>query len=113
MSWLSIDVICDTCEERYPTLVDRDERNTPLPCEKCDDGTATRTMSVPNVSTEKTSESIPDAVAKGRFDVHRRQQELRKELSKAKASYAHKPSTEKAGDIKRLRAENKKLKDKK
>jgi hypothetical protein len=82
MGLISIEVLCEKCNERYGILVDRDKRNDPQLCELCGGGHAYRVWSVPNVSTEKTSASIPDITAKGRFDGLRERQEARKRLSK-------------------------------
>lgn len=109
MGLLSIEVECRKCEVRYGLLVDRDERNEPVPCEKCHDGIAYRVWSVPNVSTEKTSASIPDDVGKGRFDHHRAQQMARKEVAKAKRAYVANPNSKNAEEIKRARKERAKI----
>ena len=68
MGLLSIEVHCDKCDETYGILVERDKRNEDVLCDRCEGGPASRVWSVPNVSTEKTSQSIPADVAKGRFD---------------------------------------------
>lgn len=112
MGLMSIDVLCDKCEERYDILVERDQRNDPQLCEICEGGHAHRIMSVPNVSTEKTSESIPQAVAKGRFDGLREQHAMRKELAKAKKEYVQNPTKENHNQIKRVRKEKKKTEGK-
>ena len=74
---------------------------------------AHRTQSVPHVSTEKMSESIPSVVAKGRFDGLRDQHEMRKELAKAKKEYVQNPTKENHNQIKRARAEKAKTEGKK
>jgi hypothetical protein len=110
MAYISIEVICDKCQERYGLLVEREKRNEPQHCDKCGGGMARRVWSVPNVSTTKTSESIPSDVAKGRFDHLRTKQEMRKEVARAKAKYAKDPSSKNAEEVKRTRKENDKIK---
>jgi hypothetical protein len=105
MPFISIDVHCQKCDEKYPMLVDKDKRNDPQLCDLCDGGMAIRVWSVPNVSTAKTSASIPDNVAAGRFDALRDQHEMRKEVSKAKRAYVADPSSKNAAEVKRLRKE--------
>jgi hypothetical protein len=112
MSLLSIEVLCEKCNERYGILVERDKRNDPQLCELCEGGHAHRVMSVPNVSTEKTSETIPDVTAQGRFDHLRAQQEIRKELATAKKDYVKNPTKENHEQVKRLRKEKKKTEGK-
>lgn len=112
MSYLSIDVLCDKCGELDAILVERDKRNDPQLCELCQGGHAYRVMSVPHVSTSKTSESIPSDVASGRFDGLRQKQEMKKELSKAKREYVRHPTKENQEQIKRVRKETKKLEGK-
>jgi hypothetical protein len=62
------------------------------------------------VSTEKLSESIPDTVAKGRFNHLRDSQEMKRELSKAKQQVARdvdqgKSANKSYDEVKRLRRE--------
>lgn len=109
MGLLSIELKCNECEEIYGALVDREERNTPQVCEKCHIGLASRVWSVPNVSTTKLSDSIPDVVAKGRFDHQRRQQEARKELAKAKKALSKNPSDKTREEVRRAREEKAKI----
>jgi hypothetical protein len=112
MGLLSIEVECNKCEERYGILVERDERNEPQLCEKCEGGHAYRIWSVPHVSTEKTSASIPTATASGRFDALREQQAARKEVAKAKREYAKNPNSKNADEVKRARKEKRKVEGK-
>ncbi len=107
MRYLSIEMRCEDCEAEVALLVDAEERNTPIPCTICKEGTLIRVWSVPNVSTKATSNTIPDAVAKGRFDNLRSQHELRKEVGNAKRAYANNPTSSNRDELKRLRKEKK------
>ena len=108
--WISIDVHCPDCDSDSIVLTTQDEKTDPQECEHCGGTSAVRIISVPNVSTSTKSESIPDAVAAGRFDELRTGQTIRKELSKAKREYAASPSPEKHQEIKRARKEQTKFK---
>jgi len=109
MHLLSIETVCDTCETVFGLLVDSTTRNDKRPCTECE-GTMSRLWSVPHVSTEKTSESIPDVVAKGRFKHLATKQEMRKEVSKAKKRYVADPSSGNADEVKRAKKEYKEIK---
>ena len=109
MSLFSIEVKCEKCDERYGLLVERDQRNEAQLCDKCDGGMAYRVWSVPNVSTEKTSASIPDTVAAGRFDNLRYKQEMMKAAANAKREYAANPTPKNAEEVKRTRKEKDKF----
>lgn len=106
--YFSIEVQCEKCEEIYGVLVDKKDKDKPIECEECGGGMARRIWSVPNVSTEKTSASIPDGVAKGRFDGLKDQMMAKKELSKAKQAAGRDPSASNREELKRARAEVKK-----
>lgn len=110
---LSIEVQCEKCDSIFGILVDRDKRNEPVHCDVCEGGMARRIWSVPNVSTAKTSVSMPDGVGRGRFDDLRYQRQAQTELAKAKQAYASKPSDSAKEEIRRARKEKQKLKPKK
>ncbi len=112
MSLLSIEVICDTCDERYGILIESETRNDTRPCDVCPKGTASRAWSVPHVSTEKLSHTIPDAAARGRFDGARVTNGLKRDLAAAKKKTAGDPSAKNYEEVKRTRAEIKKHKAK-
>ena len=86
MGWISETMRCAVCKHTYSDLLDRDKRDDVYSCPECGQEEARRTWSVPNVSTEKLSKSIPDSVAKGRFDGLRAKQELRKEKANARSN---------------------------
>ena len=108
MSWLSIEIQCQDCNEINGILVDKEDRNSPQECPVCA-GVANRIWSVPNVSTEKTSESIPDSVAQGRFDSIRRQRDMKREVTEAKKAASRNPTASNKENLKLIRAEKKKL----
>ena len=108
MAYLSIEIQCQDCDEISGILVDKEDRNNPQECPVCA-GVAKRIWSVPNVSTEKTSDTIPDAVAKGRFDDIRRQRDMKREVTEAKKAAARNPTPGNKENLKRVRAEKKKL----
>jgi len=83
MSWISELMKCESCDSVYGDLLLRSARDEVHQCVVCCELTARRIQAVPNVSTAKTSVSTPDVLPK-RFDKHRRRQELKKELQKAK-----------------------------
>jgi len=72
---------CEDCDDTFDVLVEFEQRDEPQDCTICGKQDCERTWHgwTPNVSTTKLSQSIPDAVGKGRFDTLRRKQELRKE----------------------------------
>ena len=116
---ISIDVMCDTCDHRETVVVDREVRNEDRFCSQGCGGIAARAWGGFQlaVSTEKLSESIPDNVAKGRFNHLKDHQEMKRELSKAKQQVARDSergaSTSKSYDeVKRLRTEVKKAEKK-
>ena len=106
---LSIEIECRDCNETYGILVDYEKRNDVHDCYLCD-GEADRVWSVPNVSTEKTSASIPDGCTGGRFDPLKIGQEGRKMVSAAKKAYAANPNDANAKEVKKARKENEKIK---
>lgn len=106
---LSIDVHCDKCDETYDLLVDYDNRNDEMLCDRCGGGHARRVFATVNVSTSKTSATIPDDVAHGRFDKFRDQQQIKKELSAAKKRYKNNPNEKTREEVTRLRKEKKKV----
>lgn len=108
MSYLSIEVQCEECQDVSGIIVEREQRNDPQICLSCG-GEATRIWSVPNVSTVKLSEAIPDVVAKGRFDRAKEVHKARKEIAKAKSEYVKNPTSKNAEEIKRARTEKKKI----
>lgn len=83
MAWISELMQCDACDSTYGDLIDRSTRDELQQCLTCGEVAAHRIQAIPHVSTSKTSESIPDVLPK-RFNKLRRQQELKKELFKAK-----------------------------
>ncbi len=83
---ISETMLCSSCGHSAGELLDRDKRNDTYECPDCHEMEYRRTWSVPQVRTEKTSKTIPEVVAKGRFDDLRRKQELKKEKAGARAS---------------------------
>jgi hypothetical protein len=86
-SYISETMLCHNpeCGQISDDILDRALRDEFHVCKHCGEKQAKRTFSVPNVSTSKTSQSIPDVAAKGRFDHIRRSQMLKKERAKARA----------------------------
>lgn len=92
---------CPECDEPNDIVVEYELRDELQECPTCgcpDSERTWATMKV-SVSTEKLSQSIPDVVAKGRFDKHRVQQELKK--AKAHARETGDRETEKKIDAER------------
>lgn len=85
MSLISELMKCAKCEHLYGDLLERSQRDEAYECPSCGEWEARRTQAIPHVSTAKTSASTPDVLPK-RFDKLRRQQELKKEKSKARTS---------------------------
>lgn len=76
---------CSDCGV-FDSLVEYEDRETPQECPGCGAAECARTWEgvTINVSTEKLSQSIPDVVAKGRFNKLREQQALKKEIASAR-----------------------------
>ena len=65
---ISRDYECDTCKARETLLISTDQDHWAVrKCSHCTDGMLHHKPHI-NVSTSKTSASIPDVVAKGRFN---------------------------------------------
>ena len=78
---------CESCDELFDALVQYEVRDETQDCIECGaDAPRTWEQCFPQVSTEKTSQSIPAAAARGRFDGLRRRQELKKEKAAARVS---------------------------
>ena len=107
---LSIEIQCQECDEVHGVIIDYEERNDARPSPCCEGKFAKRIWSVPNVSTAKTSASMPDGVTGGRFDELKVLQERRKEVSAAKKAYVANPNDANAKEIKKARNENAKAK---
>lgn len=76
---------CPACEIIFVELARYEERDTPWPCPKCETSSPrTWEQFVVSVSTPKTSASIPDIAAKGRFDKLRHKQAITKGISEAR-----------------------------
>lgn len=76
---------CDDCGELFAIVVHYDNRDEDQECIECQQPSS-RTwegFSV-NVSTPKTSVTIPEAAAKGRFSKLREQQFINKEIGAAR-----------------------------
>lgn len=84
--YISETMLCGACEHTYFDTLERDKRDETYACPECGEVEAKRTWSVPHVSTEKLSETIPDTVAKGRFAHHALKMQLKKAKSKARSS---------------------------
>jgi hypothetical protein len=108
--WLSIEVICPKCGETTGVLTTQEEKDGFHECASCGCTEAERTFSVPNVSTSKTSETIPDVVAKGRFAELRAKRDVDRELSRVKKEIAKKDTTANRNELKRARKEAQKFK---
>lgn len=78
--------LCAECEHTWTDLIDRKYRDEFQKCPDCGWFAAKRTFSVPNVSTSKTSQSIPEVASRGRFDQFREEQVLKKAKSAARVS---------------------------
>jgi len=76
--------LCAECDHTWTDLIDRKDRDEFQYCKECGWFAAKRTFSVPNVSTSKTSQSIPEVASRGRFDHFREQQTLKKAKSEAR-----------------------------
>lgn len=113
MAYLSIEVKCEKCDAEYGLLVDRDQRNEPQLCDFCDGGMALRVWSVPHVSTTKTSNTIPEAVASGRFDGVRAQRSMELEVRRLKKEAAKDPTSSNRDELNRARQEKSKFEAKK
>jgi NMD protein affecting ribosome stability and mRNA decay len=112
MGLMAITVLCEKCNEESDILVEREDRNEDQLCELCQGGFARRVWTAPNVSTSKTSESIPEAAASGRFDHLREQAANKRQLSEAKKRYVRDPTKTNKEDITKLRKEQKKIQGK-
>jgi len=86
MSLCSEVMLCADCEYSWNDLIERSTRDDMHQCPECQLWAAKRTFSVPNVSTTKLSQSIPEAAARGRFDHFREEQTLKKAKAAARVS---------------------------
>jgi hypothetical protein len=84
MSWISETMLCGACDHQYPDTIKRSERDDTYKCPECGEAASKRTWSIPNVSTEKLSRSLPDVVGTGRFDRLKQKQALTKERAAAR-----------------------------
>ena len=88
MSYLSIDIRCDTCDLVAATLIERSERDSSWECPDCQ-GTMTRTLSAPNI----TRKSYTDGTKRKGFQDH-------KEIARLQIEEAELPAS-KRGEIRR------------
>lgn len=86
MSLCSETFLCAECDHTWTDLVERSIRDDMFLCPECQWYAAKRTFSIPNVSTPKTSVSIPEAASRGRFDAIRERQVLKKAKAAARSS---------------------------
>ena len=78
---------CSECDELFDALVSYEIRDEVQDCVACGaDAPRTWEQCFPQVSTEKTSVSIPAAASRGRFDHLRRKQAMKKEIANARQS---------------------------
>lgn len=98
MSYRSYNYKCTDCDDVFVETVEFELRDLPQECPVCAKQECPRTWEgyAVAVSTAKTSQTIPDVVAKGRFDNIRKQQELRK--AKGDARWRRDRETEKMID---------------
>jgi hypothetical protein len=77
----------EKCGHLFDELVQYEYRDEVQDCPECQsDAPRTWEQCFPQVSTEKTSESIPGVAARGRFDKLREKQSLKKEKAAARQS---------------------------
>ena len=106
-SYIAWDHACTNCLHLQTELHDRKDVKDLIKCEICDTITSERLISA-NISTSKTSASIPDGTNR-RFDILREGLSLKKELARAREALGNKDTMANREGEKRVQREIKKL----